>query len=267
MVFVNLRQCVIISGLLCFLMFVMLSFSAPQSLLGSEFAVSFLPVLAFERVHSVEETILLFGLSQSSEESLVSLRKMDLVNQLDYIFMLSYGAYLVSVNRWVLSKQKGSVWCSRLIYALPVLAVLADFFENIVLLSLSNYLQAYLTKQTQEVLSSKAFNTLYLIPVSFLPIGVGIKFFALTAHFVCIAQLLTGVTKKRFVFIRSLAWVGFAAMLLSFFYPLFFTDLFTLCLSIGWVTLLIFIVRSPSVNLAKKSYKLPSRDKNSATFL
>ncbi len=94
----------------------------------------FTPIIAFEFAHTQEEVIAMFGGPESGTRQAMT-SAMDLGNRLDYLYMCLYSLFLLTFCA-IAAKLSGK----KYVYAgvlIALVALLADAFENIQLLSIT----------------------------------------------------------------------------------------------------------------------------------
>ncbi len=95
------------------------------------------PIVAFELARSPAEVEAMFGAAGSAERG-AWVAAMDLGNQLDFVFLLAYGAVLLLFSRAL--RERGLPRVPSLGERIVVVAPVADVFENVQLLTITENL-------------------------------------------------------------------------------------------------------------------------------
>jgi len=124
-------------GVAVILMLVVLIFVFPpraQSMVEGFFT----PIIAYEFIQTKDEVYRLFG-SEASPEREVLVRAMDRGNQLDFIYMVLYSAFLFTFSIRC-SRERGKKFF-LLGAVISILVLVSDFCENIQLLGITSKLE------------------------------------------------------------------------------------------------------------------------------
>lgn len=95
------------------------------------------PIIAYEFLQTPEEVVQFFGSDTTKREEWIT--GMDNGHKVDYIYLLFYSAFL-GLWGWIAAKRTGN----NLFYMIPILAIIAgiaDLFENLQLMELTQLLE------------------------------------------------------------------------------------------------------------------------------
>ena len=98
----------------------------------------FTPIIAFEFVETPEEVYQLFGAMNSPEQQEM-VKAMNLVNRLDFVYMLLYSTFLLAFSVKC-AEETGSKTCYTGAFT-SIVVLAADFLENLQLLGITSKLQ------------------------------------------------------------------------------------------------------------------------------